>query len=140
MKKGNSQHAVAKATNEVHEPVAHKLLSADLAPEDIVAPTYGDHTAATIQEAIEDLFELGLVNSDTKKEFDEALLSPAAPFPASKIIELRHRECASQVVLARYLGVSVNTVSQWERGERRATGTSAKLLRLVEKHGLAYIR
>ena len=83
---------------------------------------------------------LGFVDKSEMKELDDALLTTAKPFLPEQLKALRDRENASQAVLARYLGVSVNTVSQWERGERRATGASAKLLTLVEKHGLAYIR
>jgi putative transcriptional regulator len=39
-----------------------------------------------------------------------------------------------------YLTVAVSTVSQWERGERRPTGTAPKLLHLVEGKGLDSLR
>jgi len=45
----------------------------------------------------------------------------------------------SQAVLARYLNVSKDVVSQWERGEKRPTGPTLKLLSLAERKGLAAI-
>jgi putative transcriptional regulator len=45
----------------------------------------------------------------------------------------------SQSVFARYLNVPSSLVSQWERGERRPTGTAVKLLSLVKRKGLEAI-
>lgn len=107
---------------------------------DADAVTYVDHTAAAIHESISDLVDLGLVESAVMGEVDGACLTKFEAFTASQLKALREREQATQTVFANYLGVSVNTVGQWERGERRATGAAAKLLSLVERHGLAYIR
>ena len=41
--------------------------------------------------------------------------------------KVRERAGVSQAVLAGFLNVAVNTVSQWERGERRPTGAALKL-------------
>ena len=49
------------------------------------------------------------------------------------------REKASQAVFARHLNVPVSLVSQWERGEKRPSGSALKLLALVKKKGLAAI-
>ena len=48
-------------------------------------------------------------------------------------------EEARQVVFAHHLNVSKESVSQWERGEKRPAGPSLKLLSLVEKKGLSAI-
>jgi putative transcriptional regulator len=93
-----------------------------------------------LHEGVTDLFESGLVDKATMRRFDERCLTPAPPMTRTEIAALRERERVSQSVFARTLGVSLNTVSQWERGERRATGAALKLLSLARAHGLDYVR
>jgi putative transcriptional regulator len=45
----------------------------------------------------------------------------------------------SQTVFANYLNVTSSLVSKWERGEKRPSGASLKLLTLVNQKGLATI-
>ena len=52
---------------------------------------------------------------------------------------IRERERVSQTVFANYLNVTGSLVSKWERGEKRPSGPSLKLLSLVEKNGLAVV-
>ena len=52
---------------------------------------------------------------------------------------LREREVVSQPVLAWYLNVSKNLISDWERGVRRPGGAALKLLNLVKEKGLQSI-
>ncbi len=73
------------------------------------------------------------------REFDEACLTPVHEFTPEEIQALRKREQVSQAVFARYLNVSKDAVSQWERGEKRPAGSSLKLLSLIERKGLAAI-
>ena len=49
------------------------------------------------------------------------------------------REDVSQSVFASYLNVTKDSVSKWERGEKRPDGPSLKLLNLVKTKGLAAI-
>jgi putative transcriptional regulator len=53
-----------------------------------------------------------------------------------QLIALRKREGVSQAVLARHLNVAVKLVGEWERGEKRPSGPSLKLLSLVKEKGL----
>ena len=64
---------------------------------------------------------------------------PTQALKTEQIRNIRERENVSQVVFAHYLNVSKGIVSQWERGEKRPSGTSLKLLSLVEKKGLSAI-
>jgi putative transcriptional regulator len=52
---------------------------------------------------------------------------------------MRLREQASQAVLAFYLNVSRSLISDWERGEKKPSGASLKLLTLVDKKGLDWV-
>ena len=66
-------------------------------------------------------------------------LTPVEPMDAAAIRALRARERVSQAVFARHLNVTMELVSQWERGEKRPAGPSLKLLSLVRNKGLEAI-
>lgn len=87
----------------------------------------------------EDLASVGMLPKKTLREFDQLCLTPVKPLTPSQIAAIREREQASQAVFARHLGVSVNLISQWERGEKKPRGASLKLLTLVKKNGLASV-
>jgi putative transcriptional regulator len=61
------------------------------------------------------------------------------PLSPKQIAAIREREEVSQSVFAQYLGLSVTTISQWERGEKKPQGASLKLLTLVQKNGLDFV-
>jgi putative transcriptional regulator len=52
---------------------------------------------------------------------------------------LREREHLSQPVFARYLNVSKNLVSDWERGVKRPGGPALRLLTVIAKKGIQAI-
>ncbi len=97
---------------------------------------YKSEVMADMHEAAQDLRDLKLISKRTMAEFDELCLTPIRTMEPEDIRELRLRERASQTVFARHLNVTPGLVSQWERGEKRPGGPSAKLLALVEKNGL----
>lgn len=94
---------------------------------------------ASIHETAEDLYEAGLMEKQTMREFDQLCLTPIKPLTPEEIRAIRERENVSQVVFAHYLNVTKGIISQWERGEKSPSGTSLKLLSLVEKNGLSTI-
>ena len=100
---------------------------------------YRSNIMASIHETAEDLYEAGLMEKRTMREFDRLCLTPISPLKPEEIRVIRERENVSQVVFANYLNVSKGIISQWERGEKRPSGTSLKLLSLVEKKGLSAI-
>ncbi len=57
----------------------------------------------------------------------------------SEIQALRLREGVSQAVLAQYLNVGTKLVSDWERGAKKPSGPSLKLLTIVKAKGLGLI-
>jgi putative transcriptional regulator len=101
--------------------------------------TYKSDLLAAIHETVSDYYEAGVINKQTMRHFDEACLTEVHDFTAEEIIALREREQVSQAVLARYLNVSKDSVSQWERGVKRPDGPTLKLLSLAERKGLAAI-
>lgn len=103
------------------------------------AKMYKSDIKAAIHQTASDLHEAGLLDKQTMRRFDESCLTPVHAFTAEEIRALREREEVSQSVFAHYLNVSKDSVSQWERGEKRPAGPSLKLLSLVEKKGLSAI-
>lgn len=94
---------------------------------------------AVVHETAADLFELGIIDKQTMRQFDDMCLTPVHEFSSEEIHDLREREHVSQAVFAQHLNVNKSLVSQWERGEKRPSGPSLKLLALVERKGLASI-
>jgi putative transcriptional regulator len=101
--------------------------------------TYKSEALAAIHEMVSDLYAAGMVDKQTMRDFDEACLTPVRDFTPEEIQALRERERVSQAVFAHYLNVSKDSVSKWERGEKRPAGPALKLLSLIERKGLAAI-
>ena len=101
--------------------------------------TYKSGAMAAIHETAAGMFTAGVIDKQTRREFDEGCLTPVHEFSAAEIRALREREEVSQTVFARYIGVTKDSISQWERGEKRPAGPSLKLLSLIERKGLASI-
>jgi putative transcriptional regulator len=100
---------------------------------------YRSEAAAAIYETAAGLYEVGVIDKQTMREFDESCLTPIHEFTPQQIRALRERERVSQTVLAYHLNISKDSISQWERGEKRPAGPSLKLLSLIERKGLASI-
>ena len=74
---------------------------------------YRSDAMAAIHETMEALHDVGSIDKQTMRRFDDACLTP--------------------------LNVTSSLVGKWERGEKRPSGASLKLLSLVEKNGLATV-
>jgi putative transcriptional regulator len=99
--------------------------------------TYRSEALAAVHEMIEGLHQAGGIDKQTLRSFDEVCLAPAAALKPEEIRAIREAEHVSQGVFARYLNVSKNLVSDWERGEKRPGGPALRLLAVVRKNGLA---
>nr|WP_294504065.1 DNA-binding transcriptional regulator [uncultured Rhodopila sp.] len=82
------------------------------------------------------LHRVGALDKTTMRDLDAFCLTPMEPIGAEDIRELREREGVSQAVLARHLNVGTKLVSDWERGVKRPSGPSLKLLVLARVKGL----
>ncbi|EKF40361.1 transcriptional regulator [Nitratireductor indicus C115] len=100
---------------------------------------YRSEAFAAIHETMEALHEVGAVDKQTMREFDEACLTPVRPLQPIEIRAIRKREHLSQPVFARYLNVSKNLVSDWERGVKKPSGAALRLLTVVQEKGLQAI-
>jgi putative transcriptional regulator len=82
------------------------------------------------------LHKVGALDKSTMRDIDAFCLKAVAPLSGGDIQALREREGVSQAVLARHLNVGTKLVSDWERGAKRPSGPSLKLLTLVRSKGL----
>ena len=100
---------------------------------------YRSDAFAAIHETMEGLHEIGAIDKQTMREFDEACLTPVQVLAPEQIKQIRQRERMSQPVFARYLNVSKNLISDWERGVKKPGGPALRLLTVVQKKGLEAI-
>lgn len=101
--------------------------------------TYKSELSAAIHETAEGLYEHGIIDKTTMKEFDASCLVPVEPITPEEIRAIREKEHLSQPVFARYLNVSKNLVSDWERGVKKPGGPALRLLSLVKHKGLTVV-
>jgi putative transcriptional regulator len=98
--------------------------------------TYKSEALAAVHEMMEGLHEAGSIDKRTLREFDESCLVQATPLQPEEIKAIREAEHVSQPVFARYLNVSKNLVSDWERGKKRPGGPALRLLSIIQRKGL----
>jgi len=98
-----------------------------------------------IVDAMRGLHKVGAVNSEelektTLRMLGKDALPKVEAMSPDEIAAVRAHAGISQAVLAGFMNVAVNTVSQWERGERQPTGAALKLLNVVKHNGLDALR
>ncbi len=98
-----------------------------------------------IVDAMRSLHKVGAVSREavektTLRMLGDDTLPKVEPLSPAEIAAMRERTGVSQAVLAAYMNVAVNTISQWERGERQPTGAALKLLNVVKHNGLDALR
>jgi putative transcriptional regulator len=101
-----------------------------------MAKKYRSEAFAAIHETMEALHGVGAIDKQTMRGFDDACLTPVHVFDPEEIKAIRAREHISQPVFARYLNVSKNLVSDWERGVKKPGGPALRLLTVIQKKGL----
>jgi len=104
-----------------------------------MAKKYRSEALAAIHETMEALHEAGAIDKQTMREFDDACLTPVRMLSPEEIRQIREAEHISQPVFARYLNVSKNLVSDWERGVKKPGGPALRLLTVIQKKGLQAI-
>jgi len=73
------------------------------------------------------------------RRFDVACLTPVEELQPEEIRRIREKAKMSQALFALALNVTTSLVSQWERGEKKPSGPSLKLLALADKKGVEAI-
>jgi putative transcriptional regulator len=105
----------------------------------VATKTYKSEAMAAVHEMVEGLHRAGSIDKRTMREFDDACLGPSPLLGPEEIRAIREAEQVSQPVFARYLNVSRNLVSDWERGAKRPGGPALRLLSIVKRKGLEAI-
>ena len=90
----------------------------------------------TILEMATSLYNIGEIDAVTMREFETINAPEVKELKANEIKRIRMKAKVSQVVFAKLLNISPETIRKWEQGDRHPTGSSLKLLNLVSTHGL----
>jgi putative transcriptional regulator len=101
--------------------------------------TYKSEVMASVHQMMEGFYQTGAIDKKTMREFDESCLIATPVLRPEEIKAIRESESMSQPVFARYLNVSKNLVSEWERGVKRPGGPALRLLSIVSRKGLEAI-
>lgn len=117
-----------------HEP----MLDRQIQLQTIDDTRAGEHATA-LPEATIGVRRRSLVGRATMRGFDTSGLTNVEVLSPRDIVELRMREGVSQGVFAKYLNVRPKLVSEWERGQKKPSGPSLKLLAIVKARGLESI-
>ncbi|MBS7805117.1 DNA-binding transcriptional regulator [Rhizobiales bacterium TNE-4] len=99
-------------------------------------PRYKSELMEAIHSAAEGLYRVGAIDQITMRNFDVACLTPVEPMKPTAIRALRQKAKMSQATFASALNVTTSLVSQWERGEKKPSGPSLKLLSLIKRKGI----
>ncbi len=98
------------------------------------------HKSPILQEVhamAADLHEAGLIDQGRMREFDALChFDNIEEMSPQRIKTLREKAHVSQAVLAAALNISLPTIQKWEMGDRKPSGSSLKLLHLIERRGL----
>ena len=89
--------------------------------------------------AAKDLHVIGALDKATMRQFDVTCLTPVGQLKPQAIRRIREHARMSQSIFALALNVTTSLVSQWERGEKKPSGPSLKLLTLADKKGIEAI-
>ena len=100
---------------------------------------YRSSAMAAIHETMESLHNIGAIDQQTMRHFDDKCLTPVKALTPRQIRAICTREHVSQTVFANYLNVTPSLISKWERGEKKPSGPALKLLSLVDKHGITAV-
>lgn len=105
----------------------------------MAAKKYKSEAMAAVHQMMDGFHRSGSIDKQTMREFDEGCLMPMPILGPEEIRAIREKEHVSQPVFARYLNVSKNLVSEWERGAKRPGGPALRLLSIVGRKGLQAI-
>lgn len=92
----------------------------------------------TVELAAE-LHGVGAMDKATLRQIEALAVPEAKQFSADEIRAIREANRLSQPVFAKYMNVGPSTVSQWEQGKKRPSGSAARLLDIVLRKGVGAI-
>ena len=90
----------------------------------------------SVTSVVRDLNKCGLVDEISMRDVGHLCLPEIKKYPPKEIVLLRKKFKLSQAALARIFNISTSTVQKWEQGDKKPTGSSRKLLDLIERKGI----
>ena len=84
-----------------------------------------------------ELFEELLESVKQAKAIEKGELQPARTFkfsPKNDVVKVRNKLGLSQSKFAAVLGISADTLQNWEQGRRKPAGPAKVLLKIAAKH------
>ena len=103
------------------------------------AKIYRSESLRSLHSAAKDLEAIGAIDRATMRRFDRTCLTDIEPLAPAAIRRIRDDAGMSQAIFALALNVTPSLISQWERGEKKPSGPSLKLLNLADKKGVETI-
>lgn len=101
--------------------------------------SYRSDVLRSVHSVAEDLYAISAIDKATMRRFDKTCLTDVQELAPRAIKRIRNQANMSQRVFALTLNVTPSLVSQWERGEKKPSGPSLKLLNLADKKGVEAI-
>jgi putative transcriptional regulator len=92
--------------------------------------------AKSITATIKDLNRSGVVDEITMRNIENLCIPEVHEYTPEQITSIRKKLHLSQAALASIFNISPSTVQKWERGNKKPTGASQKLLDIIERKGL----
>lgn len=99
-------------------------------------PKYRSDALEVLHETMSGLYRHGVIDKATMRHFDVGCLTPVEELDAAGIKAIREEAGFSQATFALALNVTTSLVSKWERGEKKPSGPSLKLLALAKTKGI----
>lgn len=90
----------------------------------------------SITSTVKDLNKSGLVDDITMRNIENLCLSDVQEYTPDEIVSIRKKFRLSQAALASIFNISPSTVQKWERGIKKPTGASKKLLDIIDRKGI----
>ncbi|MFD2265184.1 helix-turn-helix domain-containing protein [Lacibacterium aquatile] len=90
-------------------------------------------------EMATDLKKAGAIDDITMRQVETLCLPPKPNFTAADVRRIRASARMSQPVFAALLNVVPTTVAQWEGGQKKPSGSAARLLDLIDRKGVSII-
>lgn len=87
-----------------------------------------------LNEALTEAIEEAKSGSKSLKRTTRTInIEPIKHYSPAKIKLIRHEVGLTQKLFAQYLGVSTKTIEAWEAGRNRPSGSSCRLLSLLDE-------
>ena len=96
----------------------------------------GQFIAKSITNTMRDLHKSGVVDEVTMRNIENLCLPDVPDYTGEEIVDIRKKYKLSQAAMASVCNISPSTVQKWERGAKRPSGPSLKLLDLMNRKGL----